>query len=73
MIQNNSHGSYKVPTKGTKVSVKVAHQNSIIGQPVVGSSNSENHARTVNSPLKAKRVHGTKSRSSSFRTNYRIS
>ena len=60
MIQNNSHGSYKVPTKGTKVSVKVAHRNSIIGQPVVSSNNGENHPRTGNSPLKGKRVHGTK-------------
>jgi hypothetical protein len=60
MIQNNSHGSYKVPTKGTKVSVKVAHRNSIIGQPVVSKMNGENHTRTGNTPLKGKRMHGTK-------------
>lgn len=60
MIQNNSHGSYQIPTKSTKATAKVSNRNVVVGQPVVSKMNGEHHVRTGNTPLKGKRHVGTK-------------
>ncbi len=59
-MQQNSKGSYKVPTAGSKNSATASINQAVKGQPKVGSSNKENHTRTQRTGLVASLHRGFK-------------